>query len=72
MRSNRRTSGGLATPYFILMAGLVRENITFRKLMALCNVTETDNVIKRRKFVKDTRGGTAEYVCVLSGFELEK
>jgi hypothetical protein len=30
---------------------LVRGNITLRKLMALCNITETDNVIKCRKVV---------------------
>jgi hypothetical protein len=32
--------------------------------MALCNITETDNVMKRRKDVKDTRRVTAEYLCM--------
>jgi len=30
--------------------------------MGFCNITETDNVIKCKKVVKDTRRVTAEYV----------
>jgi len=37
--------------------------------MALCNITETFNVIQCRKVVQGTRRVTAEYVCMLSGLE---